>query len=244
LTLAIICRDHRLLFIQAPRTGCTAIARVLIERFRGEQLPAQDVLNADGSFRVPKKHCSLRQLVESRILTESDASQLVSFTAIRNPFDSLASMYVKKRDKYQPLLADTNAWIYKVPGYVADMEFCRTHSFSEWLEKHYGVSWLDRLLDRGHRSLHERYTRGVKHVIKFERLQQGFEQVMFSVGVVRDLDVPKFNATPRKGSTYQTYYDDEARRLVEYVFREDLRRWGYSFDGVGDESVTIGQAAS
>jgi hypothetical protein len=228
------------LFIQAPRTGCTAIAKLLFERFGGEQLPSEDILNDDGTFKVPRKHCTLAQVVDARLIDEREANTLCTFTSVRNPFDSLASMYVKKREKYQPLLADKASWIHRVPGYVDDMEFCRTHTFEEWLNRHYAVSRADRWLGRRQRSLSAKYTRGVKCVLRFERLQQDFEQVMRSVGIREDVKIPKFNATPTRKASYQSYYTPTARKLVEYVFKPDLERYGYSFDGL-DETRAVEQ---
>jgi hypothetical protein len=220
------------LFIQAPRTGCTAIARLLKDRFGGEQFPPADIVDAEGYFKVPRKHCSVPQLVEQGLLPPDYASELVVFVTVRNPYDSLASLYVKKRKTYQSLLADPTSWIYKVKGYVEDMEFCRTHSFEDWLEKHYSVSPLDKLLGRGRRSLYGRYTRGVHKVLRFERLQEDFEAVMRDVGVTGDVTIPSVNATPERKASYQTYYTPSARRLVEYVFKTDLEQYGYGFDGI------------
>jgi hypothetical protein len=242
--VAILCRDHNLLFIQAPRTACTAIARLLLDRFGGEHLPGEDIVGGDGFYAVPRKHCSVKQLLEYKVLPADYRSKWVTFTSIRNPFDSLVSMYVKKRDKYQPLLADPNAWIHRVAGYVEDMDFCRTHSFEEWLDKHYAVSWLDRTLGRGRRSLHDRYTFGVNSVMRFERLQQDFEQVMRSAGITGDVTIPAVNATPNKSANYQSYYTERARMLVEYTFKPDLDRYGYTFEGLGEPAVPLSPAGA
>ena len=235
--MAIICREFRLLFIQAPRTGCTAIATLLNEQFGGEQLPSQDILHSDGTFDVPKKHCNVPQLLSRKLIPEDYSSTVYTFTSVRNPFDSLASMYVKKREKYQPLLADTSSWIYRVRGYVEDMHFCRTHSFEEWLQHHYHVGWSERLLGRGQRSLSEKYTRGVHRVLRFERLQSDFEQVMRSVGITRDVTIPKINSTQTRRESYQSYYTPAARKLVESVFKPDLQKYGYSFEGLDEARV-------
>ena len=230
--MAIICRDYHLLFIQAPRTGCTAIAGLLKERFGGEQLPADDIMNSDGFFDVPRKHCSIHQLLAKQLIPADYVSTMVTFTSVRNPYDSLASLYVKKRDKYRAMLEDKTSFVYKVPGYVEDMEFCRTHSFEEWIEKHYPVRWFDRLLGRGRKSLSDRYTRGVQRVMRFESLQQDFESVMRGVGIQGDVTIPHVNATPRRKASYQSYYTEQARRTVEYVFQPELAKYGYSFEGV------------
>ena len=123
--MAIICRSHRLLFIQAPRTGCTALEQLLVERFSGELLPTEHLFDAQGQIRMSRKHCSILQLLDEGLIPVDYRRQFTTVVTVRNPFDSLVSLYVKKRDKYRELLDDPTSWIHQVRGYVEDMEFCR-----------------------------------------------------------------------------------------------------------------------
>jgi len=232
--MATICRRHRLLFIQAPRTGCTAIEKLLFDRFGGESLPREEILDGDGFVRVGRKHCSIRQLLAEQLIPADYRNQFTVVTTVRNPYDSLVSLYVKKREKYQERLNDPNSWIHRIRGYVEDMEYCRTHTFEEWLTKRYAVSRLDALLGRGRRSLYGRYTDGVEVVMRFERLQQDFESVMRRLGVEGDVTIPNVNPTPQRSATYQAYYTGKARQIVAHVFKHELEQYGYSFDGLDD----------
>ena len=237
--MAIICRDLGLLFIQAPRTGCTAIEAVLIDRFGGEFLPADDIVRPDGFIRLQRKHCSIAQLLGDGLIPPDYATRFKTVTAVRNPYDSLVSLYVKKRSTYQPLLKDPDAWVHKVRGYVQDMEFCRTHSFEDWLANRHPVSAIDRLFGRGRRSLYGRYTDGVSVVMRFERLQEDFLTVMRDLGVEGDVRIPSINTTPERRASYQSYYTPRARRIVEYVFQPDLERYGYSFEGLSEQAGAV-----
>ena len=49
----------------APHTGCTAIGEVLRERFDAQFLPPDDVLAADGTVRIARKHTRLQQLLDA-----------------------------------------------------------------------------------------------------------------------------------------------------------------------------------
>ena len=236
--MAILCPTHRLLFIQAPRTGCTALEKLLIERFGGTSLPATDILDPAGFIRVQRKHCSIRQLLAEGLIPPTYNDQFTTLVSIRNPYDSLVSLYVKKRESYQALLSDPASWVHKVRGFVEDIEFCRTHSFEEWLTKRYAVGRIDKLLGRGHRSLYGRYTEGVSVVMRFERLQQDFEAVMRRLGVEEDVTIPKFNASKQRTRSYQDYYTPEARRIVEYVFQPELKQYGYTFEGATDIAIS------
>jgi hypothetical protein len=239
--MAILCRDLRLLFVQAPRTACTAIEILLVQRFGGESLPPENILDRDGFIRVQSKHCTIPQLRAEGLLPADYASRYTTLTTVRNPFDSLVSLYVKKRDKYEKDVADPTSWVHSVRGYVEDIEFCRTHTFSEWAMKRYAVGRLDRLLGKGRRSLYGRYTAGVETVMRFERLQQDFEAVMRRLGIEDGVTIPAVNRTAQRSSRYQEYYTPETRKLVEYVFRDELTRYGYSFDGF-NEGVAVSGA--
>ncbi len=121
---------------------------------------------------------------------------------------------MKKRDKYRELLDDPTSWIHQVRGYVEDMEFCRTHTFEEWLTKRYTVGAFDRFRGKGRRSLYGRYTQGVEIVLRFERLQADFDAVMRGrLGVTEDITIPNVNITPQRSGSYRDYYSAGARRL-------------------------------
>ena len=197
----------------------------------------------DGFIRIQRKHCTVRQLLDERLIPADYAQQFTTMTTVRNPFDSLVSLYVKKREGYQERLKDPTSWVHIVRGYVEDMEYCRTHTFDEWLHKRYPVSKVDRLLGRGRRSLYGRYTEGVSTVMRFERLQEDFEAVMRRAGVEGDVTIPTVNTTRQRGRSYQDYYTPEARRLVEYVFKPELDLYGYTFEGP-DRSRLAGSTAS
>jgi hypothetical protein len=227
--MAIVSHAHKLLFVMTPRTGCTAIAAPLLESLHGEYLPSQDLLDEHGKFRVQRKHCTLNQLLEHGILTTTERQSLFAFGAVRNPFDSLVSLYTKLAISYQASLANPDSWVYKVNGYVEEMEYCRTHSFPEWIARRYAPGVRARLLGRGRRSLNGQYVEGADFVMRFEHLQRDFDQVLAQAGVTQGLTIPRINVTSDRDRDYRRYYTPAARRIVEYVFERELVRFGYEF---------------
>lgn len=225
--MAILCRDHKLLFIMTPRTACTAIGELLLERLGGEYVPRED-LQGERGIVVSRKHATLHQLLAHGWLSEEERRRLLVFTCVRNPFDSLVSLYVKKAVTYQPLLSDPTAFIHQVPGYVADMKWCRLHSFDEWIVKRYAPSVFDRLLGRNRRPMFHRFTDGVDVVMRFERLQRDFDAVLTRVGLP-PIRIPTINETPEREHDYRRYYTPRSRRIVEYVCRDDCEQYGYRF---------------
>ena len=213
----------------APRTGCTAVAQVLTRRFGAERIPPANIIGPNGRIAVPSKHTTLRQLTEAGLLTPDDRRRLLVFTTVRNPFDSLVSLYIKKSSQYQRLLNDPDSWVYKVPGYAEDMEYCRTHSFDEWIMKTCWPPWWDRWLGRRRRSMLDRYANGVDLVMRFESLQQDLDRVMERLGLPDRVEVPRVNPTVSRPTDYRSFYSPAARRAVEYTFAVDIRKYGYSF---------------
>ena len=227
--MAIICRSHGLLFIMAPRTGCTAIGELLCDRLHGEFIPKADVVDAQGVAVLKHKHNTLQDLFHHGLLTPQEKSRLFTFTCVRNPFDSLVSLYVKLSTTYQHRLEDKAFFLHRDPGYMEDLNWCRTHSFDDWIQRRYAPRRVLRFFRRKPRaSMFGRYTDGADYVMRFERLQEGFDEVLRLAGLDR-LVIPVINSTRNRNSDYRAYYSPESRRLVEAVLSEELKRYGYTF---------------
>jgi hypothetical protein len=218
-----------MLFIMPPRTGSTAIGELLCEKLGGEYLPKSDVIDTQGVAVLRHKHNTLRDLLTHGLLTPQEKASLFTFTCVRNPFDSLVSLYVKLSTTYQYLLEDKASFIHRDPGYMEDMNWCRTHSFDEWIERRYGRRRVWRLFSRAPRaSMFSRFTDGADYVMRFEKLQEGFDEVLSRVGLER-LTIPLINPTPDRAADYRGYYSPKSRRLVEAALADDLERYGYTF---------------
>ncbi|NEP50222.1 MAG: sulfotransferase family protein [Moorea sp. SIO3C2] len=248
--MAMICRKYGLLYLMAPRTGCTAVEDVLEKKLEGELVPAQDILDANGKFLMHRRHHSLREMFRRNLLTEKEAASYLKFSCIRNPFDSLASDYVKRASKYQHFIADSTSWVHRLPGYIEDMEFCKTHSFNDWIEKHYGsiygnglkrtVQSLVRNTNRNRLkqfvglpaepyTLYGSYTKGMDSVMRFETLQDDFDRVLDKAGVPFKVQIPVINKTEERKTDYRDYYNERSRKIVQYIFDEEIKRYGYEF---------------
>jgi len=228
--MAVISWKHGFLFIQTPRTGCTAIAqKVLVPQLGGEPIPQKYIGDGDGNILVDKKHATLRQLLDHGLLSQEDVSRLYKFSAVRNPFDSVFSEYIKQRSSYQPLLANPHSWVHKAPGYVDSMHFAAEHSFDEWLDRAWRRPFPRSLKRRyGSAAGELAWQDGMDYVMRFERLQQDFDAVMLKLGL-HPIEIPKFNETPERDGDYREHYTRKARRIVERVYSETLTRFGYSF---------------
>ncbi|WP_428398091.1 sulfotransferase family 2 domain-containing protein [Marinobacter salarius] len=241
--MAIICREHRLLFLMAPRTGCTAVGSVLMEELGGEWLPAEDILDKKGQFLVQKKHSTLNQLLKHKIISQQERSGLTTFTAVRNPFDSLVSLYFKMHRGYQGELSDPNSWVHKVPGYADDLRIIRELTFDQWLNRFYpdlpfylknktanAIRRSGKLVLGRQSHVEDAFVHGVDFVMKFENLQQDFSHVLKMAGIRNPPVIPMINTTDaRSEKDYRALYTPKTRRKVEVYKEGVLREFEYEF---------------
>lgn len=229
--MAIICEELGLLFTMVPRTGCSAIGRHLLSDFGGRWLPEEDIKGEDGRLRVPRKHSSLQQLVRHGVLSDEHAASLFKVSTVRNPFDSLVSLYVKRRDTRREALDSPDHWTRRSGARkkdIADFEYCRSHSFPQWIRKRTFLAAGAALFGYRRPTTNQRYAEGIDHVMRFESLQEDFDRVLQRLGRSGS-EIPIFNRTSGRERDYRSYYTKLSRRLVEQVFKKDLREFGYSF---------------
>jgi chondroitin 4-sulfotransferase 11 len=136
------------------------------------------------------------------------------FTLVRNPWDKVVSHYEYRRKRNKTELATRNI------------------SFAEWVKKTYGpdqdtfyynnpkafqpqVEWLK----------DNENNISIDFVGKFESINKDFDQIASAIGL--DAQLPHLNASKRLA--YQSYYDDETRKIVANWFAEDIEVFGYSF---------------
>ena len=223
--MAVHSKTLRYLFIMAPRTACTATGVLLCNEVEGNWMPKRDRLDSDGNVVVERKHSTLDDLVTHGILPADRVDKLFKFTTVRNPFDSLVSLYVKMRTAYLPLLDDAESFVNRKPGFAEDMRFVMEHTFSEWVQHQYSSPPLR----RGPRHLYRKFLNGMDYVMRFENLQSDFDQALQQIGVERRIEIPLLNPTEDRDPDYRAYYDTKARKVVERAFRDDLTVFGYEF---------------
>lgn len=228
--MAIICRDLGLLFIMTPRTACTAIGNLLCTQFGGEFLPREDILNGDGRIAVQKKHSTLSQLIDHRLLSKEEAQSLLKFAAVRNPFDTLVSLYWKQRSKYQPLLEDPASWVNRIgPLYAKNMRYAQSHSFNEWVLRKCRRQMVKRLLGFPP-SMFSEYTTGVNSILRYESIEGDLQEVFTKAGITKRAQIPSINRTEeRTEKDYRSCYNRVSAAAVRLAFSKDFATYGYRF---------------
>jgi len=150
---------------------------------------------------------------------------LNSFVVVRNPFDSLVSLWTKKKFAYAELAKSDEFFGNKIPNFTDDMAYIQEHTFSEWATN----VFIPKYPAGGGHSMHRKFVAGVNHILKFENLQAEFDGLMRELKI--DIpDIPVINKTSGKKKDWRSYYDDAAIDAVGTCFSKDLERFGYSFE--------------
>ncbi|MET0832082.1 MAG: sulfotransferase family 2 domain-containing protein [Acidimicrobiia bacterium] len=223
--MAVVSRDHGFLFIQNPRTASTAMGEGLLM----PRLGAEFVGTPPSHETAGDKHASASELVRRGLLTTDELDRLYVFGAIRNPYDSLVSLYEKMSGSYAALVDDPTSWVHKQPAYLASMRVAREADFSEWAIFHLTrrPAWQLPVaaFSRG-RVVGDRFLR-LDRLLRFETLQADFDAAMDDLGLGR-LEIPRLNVTDRDRA-YRPRYSTRARWLARRAYRNYETAFGYTF---------------
>lgn len=261
--MAILCREHDLLYIRVPATGSSVVAVALQNQLGGERVPPQPV-RRNGQTVVPEKHCTVPELVDHGVLSQEEIDACLVFANVRNPFDRWTTYYQRRvsgewieystdvlrrqlgRDReshdlsdsaYEKRRDDIEQWErqQKRKG-----RLMRWVGFNNWM-KYTLLRWGWNERREGSRDLGEYafpMLSGVDVAIRQERLNEGLNRVLRAANVGRCLELPENNTTSGK-KPYTEYYSWTTRALAEQMFSPQMKRIGYDFEGPVDDKGVI-----
>jgi len=133
------------------------------------------------------------------------------FTFIRNPWARVFSWYLN-------VIADeTFHAAYGVTAQTPLIDFLRRHGGKEmlrpqlyWMKNFGGALPFD-------------------YIGRYENLAEDFHVICEKMGV-KDLALPHENQSKRPGLDYRQQYDAASRQMVAEMYKEEIKRFGYSFD--------------
>lgn len=259
--MAIICREHKLLFIMVPGTGCSVVGRALQEKLGGSFLPEQPIRR--NGHKVQRKHNTVPELIEHGLLSEEEHEEYCVFASVRNPFDRWVTYYQRyegdwidyydgvsrrqiERDRKNFNLSDEEVE-RRVERHEAQLKklrrrqrIIRALGFNAWM-----IGTLLRwALDdsKGNVGGITRYAfpmlDGVDLAIRQERLNEGLNRVLEIAGVECQIDLPKKNRTGGK-KPYTEYYAWPTQEIGEFLLGGEMKKAGYEFEGPTDNREMI-----
>jgi hypothetical protein len=231
--MAVLSTTRGYLFLMAPRTGCTATAGALVPHGEGEMFPAADFPLPRGGV-ADAKHASLDELILGGQITREEASKLLVFTTVRNPFDAMVTSYTAKRRRWATMLEDPPPWMQRDERFVAQTKAALELDFPDWLQQSIGNGRPRRPWSRLRRSarpqhMYGKYIKSADVIMRYETLQQDLDAILARVGLDH-IEIPRWNVSRgEEERDYRPYYTPAARELVARMYRPDLERFGYSF---------------
>lgn len=223
--MAVISHEHKFIYALSPRTASTATADYLRRNLAAQWIPGEDFLDESGNIILDRKHSAFRELIEYKLIQKKTVKQYLTFITVRNPFQSIFSAWYKKKYTYQKLLQQKNTFVHKKPGFVEDMMFVKENTFSDWIL----AEFKNLAEDNVERHLNGKYMDYADRVIRFENLNQDFKQLMEEYDIPYFGEIPMLNKTEGKPDTYQSYYTDEAKKIIQRAYALDINKFSYSF---------------
>lgn len=211
----MISHTLRCIFIHIPKTGGTSVENIVWPPAQ-KQRSAQDLwMGFVDRYHNKYQTGGLQHLLARHILQETGSeifNSYFKFTIVRNPWDRTISqyLYMKGRDDLRDFI-----------GMRVDDPLGR---YLELIQDKAHVQWLPQVAfirDQDGRNL-------VDFIGRFEAFDQSVVRIMDRLGM-RVASIPHENRTRR--DPYRHYYDPETSEMVASMYAEDIKLFGYTFEG-------------
>jgi hypothetical protein len=218
----IISDKHKYIFIQIPHTASTAI---------GDEL----CINYDGK-RILNKHSLY---FEFEKLANAEEKNYFVFACIRNPLDDVVSRYFKYKSNHMETFTTPRYWQKNGGnGWVTNKQLSQYQwiaeqdaTFENFFLKYYQIpydSWISIEAQK------------YDYVMRFESIEQDFNEVLNSLKLTQKRTLPFRNKTSLKDQDVFSYFTPEIQKQALFVFGPFLKKWGYNFpEDWNDQSISV-----
>lgn len=215
----IVSPGRRYIFVHIPKTGGTSLAAALETRAMADDILIGDTPKARRRRRrldaLPArgrlcKHSGLADI--DGVLAPGEIAGMFVFTLVRNPWDRLVSYY---------------CWLRAQRFDHEAVRLARKLEFAAFLAHPHTQASL-RAAPYGYYMTDARGRERADLYIRLERFEEDAAPLFAHLGV--RIDLPRVNASDRDRD-WRGYYSDETAALVGDLCGEDIRRFGYAFDG-------------
>ena len=222
----IVSREHRFVFVEAPFTGSTAISKELLEQY--------------GCEEVLHKHAHLREFLN--VATPEEREYKVAI-GVRHPLDQIVSFHAKLKTNHKGAFDDP-ARFEENGGWVSaanreQFEFVKGSDgdFSAYLERYFlsgGVRVSQYLWGRS----------AYDHLIRFERIDESFAELLGALGLEAKRALPVANPTAGRERDFFSAYPEELRGRVRAFLGPLIEDWGYELPASWGSEVPLSSRIS
>ncbi|MFD1316842.1 sulfotransferase family 2 domain-containing protein [Namhaeicola litoreus] len=205
----VISHKYKYLFIENGQTGCTAIRKELIENYDG--------------VPILRKHSIYSEFLN--IASEEEKEYFV-FITVRNPLDKAVSSYLKYKNDHRNRYTDR----INLRGRQAIIDLRHLYHYKNISKKNY--SFKDYLASNKWLPYDDmstlKFSKDIR-TIKFENLNNDFQQVLQEIGIEPIRDLPKYNSTESKSHYLDFYTDDVVKKIAFQKFGVFMKYWDYQW---------------
>lgn len=116
-----------------------------------------------------------------------------------------------------------NPWDWFVSNYHLNAE--RRVPFENWVYQN-----AQQVHSKGKGLLFYRHSPFSTHVIKFERMQEGFDQICKAAGIPSRRLNHENQSKKREERDYREYYNEENKLKIKELFSGEIAKYNYDFD--------------
>lgn len=217
----IISDTHQYVFVEFPQTGCSAVARELMENYGGR--------------RILYKHAQYHEFLKKA--TPAQRGYFV-FSTIRHPMDVVVSKYFKYKSDHENYkekkVVHGKFRRLVMPGYEErrhDFIAKRDADFESFFLKFYNWPYSAWSILDHHK---------MDYLMRFENLSEDFEKAISKLNLDLVRPLPQYNRTSLKSGDFFAYYQSkEVRRRAVRLFGPYMEEWSYAFPDDWKEATSV-----
>ena len=201
----------KVLFYRIPKNASTSIYNHL-----GKANIINQKINETEKLKIKSNTYSFSKPDEcERLIIRTGLKNYFSFCVVRNPWDRAVSMFFHyKKD---------NSFFLKYFNISLGLDFC---SFLKEIKKNINNPLFETF------KCQYLWTIGKnppKQILRFENLSKEFEKMIKDRGIICvNPNLPHENKTEH--NHYSFYYNKTSKKIVSDLYKEDITRFGYSFE--------------
>lgn len=213
----MICHELKTIFVHIPKTAGVSLTHAIISHVVGYDTSGEIGHLSQGlkfkfDLRGPQKHKQAMYYVPSYI-SQKLWDKYYKFAFVRNPWDRAVSEF---------------HWRHQLPtrhpskDFKQFLKYCESRIQDE-KNRRRDIYWTHAQTQKSYVTKKGKVI--LDDVFKFEDMDRAIEQIQDRIGIPFDLKM--YNTSKHKH--YQDYYDDESRKTVNRLYRDDIELFEYEF---------------